>query len=275
MVSTQQSDLRRRLEASGRALADKLGRASLPDSAVILGSGFKGFESRLADARTADLADVVHMPVPRVEGHGAAAVVGRLGDRDVLVVTGRVHLYEGHSAHDVVFPLRVLASLGVKRVLLTNAAGSVDPSLRPGQVDALKDQMNLTGVSCLAGPDGGVLGPIFIDMGAAFDPEWRRASVSHGDAVEGVYAGLQGPAYETPAETAMLHKLGANVVGMSTVQEVLAARQLGLRVAGLSFVTNMAGGLGHGLSHAEVLELGAKHRPMLHDLLAKAVGARP
>jgi purine-nucleoside phosphorylase len=161
----------------------------------------------------------------------------------------------------------------VRRVLLTNAAGSVDANIHPGQVVLVRDQLNLTGRSCLAGAEAPAFGPLFIDMGAAFDPAWRAAITKLGATTEGVYAGVLGPAYETPAETRMLATLGANVVGMSTVQEVLAARQLGVAVACLSFVTNMAGGLGHGLSHGEVLALADRHRDGLHELLLKAVGS--
>lgn len=267
-------DLWRRFEESAHALQDGLGRETLPDTVVVLGSGFKGFEARLKDARTVDLDDVVHMPIPRVEGHGAALVVGTLDDREVCVLTGRVHLYEGHSPADVVYPLRVLSTLGVQRVMLTNAAGSVDVNLRPGQVVLLKDQINLTGTSCLMGAEALELGPIFIDMGECFDAAWRQAVFALGGMVEGVYAGALGPAYETPSETAMIRGLGASVVGMSTVQEVLAARQLKMRVLGLSFVTNMAGGLGSGLSHAEVLDLVGKHKSTLHDLLGRALGVK-
>lgn len=262
----------RRLEASAESLQDALGRDAMPDTVVVLGSGFKGFEARLKTAQSVDLADIEHMPVPQVEGHGASLVVGDLNGRAIAVMTGRVHLYEGHSAQDVAYPLRVLSTLGVQRVLLTNAAGSVDPAIKPGQVVVLKDQINLTGTSCLMGAEARELGPIFVDMGACFDPAWRDAVLALGGVTEGVYAGMLGPAYETPSETAMLRGLGAHVVGMSTVQEVLAARQLKMRVLGLSFVTNMAGGLGSDLSHGEVLELAAKHRPALHDLLARAAG---
>lgn len=262
----------KRLEASSRSLQDAFGRETLPDTVVVLGSGFKGFEGRLTGTKMVDLSDVDHMPVPTVEGHGAALALGEVAGRELLVLTGRVHLYEGCSASEVVYPLRVLSTLGVQRVLLTNAAGSVDPGLRPGSVVALKDQINLTGTSCLAGPEARELGPVFIDMGECYDSDWREALMRLEGVTTGVYAGVLGPAYETPSETAMLHRLGANVVGMSTVQETLAARQLRMRVACLSFVTNMAGGLGDKLSHAEVLELVGKYKPMLQDLLTRAVG---
>ena len=279
------SPFRRRLEESALALQKRFGRATLPDTVVVLGSGFKGFEGRLAGAAAMDFAEIPHFPVPTVAGHGAALVVGAVdggagGPREIGVLTGRVHMYEGHDASDVVYPIRALAALGVRRFLLTNAAGSVDPTIRPGQVVLVKDQINLTGRNCLIGAEARELGPLFVDMSACFDPTWRAAirgldagHSGHGPAtIDGVYAGLLGPTYETPAETAMLRGLGAHVVGMSTVQEVIAAHQLRLRVAVLSFVTNMTGGLGDKLDHADVIALVAGHQARLHALLIQAVG---
>lgn len=247
---------------------------ALPSTLVILGSGFKGFEACLRAAKLVELKDLPHFPVPKVAGHGAALVVGSTGATQVVVLTGRVHLYEGHEASEVVYPIRALASLGVKRVLLTNAAGSVTPRLKPGDVVLVRDQINLTGKSCLMGPEAKELQPLFVDMGEAFDLAWRKGIRERLKTLtEGIYAGVLGPAYETPAETRMLATLGADVVGMSTVQEVIAARQLGLAVACLSFVTNMAGGLGAPLSHSEVLALVDRHQTTLHDLLLKSIAA--
>lgn len=262
-----------KIEESAATIQERLGREALPETVIVLGSGFKGFEERLTGAATLSLRDVEHMPVPRVEGHGASLVVGKAGAREVAVLTGRVHLYEGWTPNEVVYPLRVLSTLGVRRVLLTNASGSVDVQVRPGQVVLVRDHLNLTGQSCLAGEEAGELGPVFLDMGKAYDPAWRAQIAALGKTVDGVYAGVLGPQYETPAETAMLRGLGANVVGMSTVQEVIAAHHLHLKVACLSFVTNMAGGLGAPLSHGEVLELVDRHKAALHDLLLSTVGA--
>ncbi len=265
------ASLPEKIEASAAALLKSFGRGSLPDVAVVLGSGFKGFEARLEGAKTLDASSVPHFPVPTVEGHGAQLVCGRAGRIEVCVLTGRVHMYEGHSAEDVVFPVRVLAKAGVKRFLLTNAAGSVDAKIRPGQVVLVKDHLNLTGRNCLTGLEAKDIGPQFLDMTVAYDAGLRKKLAALPGLIEGVYAGLLGPTYETPAETAMLGRLGANVVGMSTVQETIALRHLGLKVACLSFVTNMAGGLGANLSHKEVIELAAKHQGPLHELLMKAV----
>jgi purine-nucleoside phosphorylase len=265
------SDFWRRVEASAGSVSRALGREVLPDTLVVLGSGFKGFEDQLGSSRRVDLADVDHMPVPKVEGHGASLVVGEIKGRAVAVMTGRVHLYEGWAPADVVYPLRVLSTLGVQRVLLTNAAGSVDAKILPGSVILVRDHLNLTGMNCLIGADAREIGPIFQDMSACYDKEWRAGIAAGGGVTEGVYAGLTGPTYETPAETAMLRGLGAHVVGMSTVQEAIAARQLKMRVACLSFVTNLAGGLGGQTSHGEVLDLASRHRSALHGLIARAV----
>jgi len=271
-----QATLRQKLEASAADIRAKLGREHLPPTLIVLGSGFKGFVGQLAQTSTVDLATVRGMPVPRIAGHGGALVIGHTWGKaatEVAVLTGRVHLYEGHDASAVAYPIRVLAQLGIQRVLLTNAAGSVEPTLQPGETVLVSDQINLTGASCLAGPEAAELGPVFIDMGQTFDAAWRAGILKQAAGIkEGVYAGVRGPAYETPAETRMLGRLGAQVVGMSTVQEVLAARQLGLAVACLSFVTNMAGGLGGQLDHAEVLALVARHQGPLHELLALAAG---
>jgi purine-nucleoside phosphorylase len=271
------SGLWKRLETSAKAIQEHLGRETLPDTLVVLGSGFKGFEKTLENSKSVELSEIAHMPVPTVEGHGSALVVGTVGGREVAVMSGRVHMYEGHSAADTVYPLRTMSTLGVQRVLLTNAAGSVDPKIEPGTVMLVNDQINMTGRNCLEGTEAAELGQTFVDMSEVYDPDWRAAIKKAAKGidvrmVEGVYVGLLGPTYETPAETRMLKVLGANVVGMSTIQEAIAARHLKLKVACLSFVTNMAGGLGGKLDHKDVLDLAAKHRQGLHQLLSIASG---
>ena len=161
----------------------------------------------------------------------------------------------------------------VRRVLLTNASGSLRSALPPGKLIIVRDQINMTGTSCLAGPEGSYFGAQFLDMASAFDRSWSdRICQTDTDIVGGIYAGVLGPAYETPAEAKMLATLGADVVGMSTVQEVLAAHQAGLKVACLSFVTNMSGGLGSTLTHNDVLDLVASHQQRLKNILIKAIG---
>ena len=270
----------KRLEQSAKVIQTATRRETLPETLVVLGSGFKGFEHGLKNTIEVPVSEITHFPVPRVAGHGASLVLGEAAGREVCVLTGRVHIYEGYEPHEVVYPIRVLSTLGVQNILLTNASGSVEPNVRPGTVVVAKDQINLTGQNCLIGDDARELGSIFVDMGQVYHPRWRDAVLAMADTInikltEGVYAGLLGPTYETPAETAMLRRLGATVVGMSTVQEVIAARHLNLRCLVLSFVTNMTGGLGDELTHQHVINLVAQHKDALHNLLARAIVAAP
>ena len=189
-------------------------------------------------------------------GHAGQIVVGRLGRHDVLVLAGRVHLYEGRSVHEVCHAVRVAAFAGVRATVLTNAAGGIGADLAVGSLVRITDHVNLSGANPLTGPHDGPQ-PTFIDMSAAYDPVLRElaATVRPGMA-EGVYASLAGPSYETPAEIRMLASIGADLVGMSTVCETIALRHLGVRVAGVSLVTNRAAGLGEPLSHGEVTAVG-------------------
>ena len=261
------------LEATADIIKKQTNRETLPDTLVVLGSGFKGFERNLTNPLELDLSGIGNMPVPKVEGHGSSLVIGELDGQEICVLTGRVHLYEGYSPADVVFPLRVVSTLGVQRVLLTNAAGSVDPNIKPGSVVLIKDHINLTGTNCLVGPDARALGQVFVDMSNAYDKIWRQEILKKEPLSEGVYVGVLGPSYESPSETAMLQRMGANIVGMSTVLETIAARQLNLKIAGLSFVTNMAGGLGGVLDHEDVVELASENRDRLHKLISNVLGA--
>lgn len=262
-----------KIAATATAVQTALGINRLPSTLVVLGSGFKGFENNLSGSSRVDLHELPHVASPSVQGHGASLVVGTVGNTPVVVMTGRLHLYEGLSAHAIVYPLRVMATLGVKRVLLTNASGSLSADVPPGKLVAVTDQINMTGTSCLTGPEGKYFGKQFLDMASALDKPWLEKICKLDHAIgRGVYAGVLGPAYETPAEARMLAVLGATVVGMSTVQEIMAAHQLGLKVACLSFVTNMSGGLGELLTHDDVLDLVAKNQERLQSILIKAVG---
>jgi purine-nucleoside phosphorylase len=226
--------------------------------ALVLGSGLAGlvdtFEAPLACA----YADIPGMAQSSVVAHPGRLVGGLLEGVRVVAMQGRLHPYEGHALAQVVLGVRLMARLGADTLIVTNAAGGLDPTLAPGSLLAITDHLNLTGQSCLVGPNDDALGPRFPDMSAAYDPALRE--LAHSAAAElgvtlheGVYAGVLGPAYETPAEVRMLRMLGASAVGMSTVQEVIAARHLGLRVLGLSCVTNPAAGLSsRALSHHEV-----------------------
>ena len=233
---------------------------SLPRVALVLGSGL----SALADAFTAAVSipyrEIPGMPQASVAGHPGRFVAGILDGVPVVAMQGRLHPYEGHALGAVVLGVRLMARLGAQTLIVTNAAGGLDPSLTPGALLAISDHINMTGQNCLVGANDPALGPRFPDMSAAYDPELRARARAAADELgmtlhEGIYAGVLGPSYETPAEVRMLRMLGASVVGMSTVQEVIAARHLGLSVLGLSCVTNLAAGLSeHALSHREVEE---------------------
>ncbi len=214
-------------------------------------------------------------PVHPVAGHAhEVEVLLPRPDRPVLYMRGRLHSYQGYSAHDTVFPVRWAALLGVKLLILTNATGGVNPSLAPGDLVLLKDQINLTGLNPLRGDLPPEWGPRFPDMSSAYDPAAaalvRTLAAELGIPLkEGVYAGLAGPSYETPAEVRMLAALGGDVTGMSTVLEVIAARHMGVRCLGLSLVSNAAAGVGSGpIDHAEVLATGRKAAETLAKLLA-------
>jgi purine-nucleoside phosphorylase len=226
--------------------------------ALVLGSGLSGLVDAFEDASAIDYAEIPGMGSASVAGHPGRLVAGRLEGVALVAMQGRLHPYEGHALSQVVLGVRLMARLGAGTLIVTNAAGGLDAALPAGALLAITDHINLTGQSCLVGPNDAALGPRFPDMSDAYDAGLRalayEAAAEAGIPLyEGVYAGVLGPSYETPAEVRMLHMLGARVVGMSTVQEVIAARHLGQRVLGLSCVTNLAAGLSsHALSHAEV-----------------------
>jgi purine-nucleoside phosphorylase len=232
--------------------------ASAPEFALVLGSGFGAVADTLVDRVCIPYTEIPNMPTSAVAGHAGNFVFGSLSGRRVVVMQGRVHLYEGYSAEQVVFGVRLMVQLGAQTLLVSNAAGGIRSDLRPGDLMLIEDHLNLTGHNPLRGPDDPALGPRFPDMSAAYDP----ALLAHAKQVaqrlgmtlqQGVYAGLLGPNYETPAEIRMLRTLQADAVGMSTVLEVVAAHQMGARVLGVSCITNLAAGLSqHKLSHAEV-----------------------
>jgi purine-nucleoside phosphorylase len=261
----------KKLEESASCIQKSFGRETMPSTLVVLGSGFKDFAETLKNKQEIAFSDVDHFCVPSVAGHGASMIVGEADGQEVVVMTGRIHMYEGWDAQDVVYPIRVLSTIGVQNILLTNAAGSVDPKIQPGEAMVLTDHINMTGKNCLIGDAKEYGESLFIDMGNCYDKEWREQILKKEDTISGVYAGLMGPNYETTAETNMINKLGADVVGMSTVQETICAVHLKMKVAAISFVTNMAGGAQGGLHHQEVLDLATKHKQRLSDLLNHAI----
>jgi purine-nucleoside phosphorylase len=233
-----------------------------PKIALVLGSGLGPFADEFANATKIPYAEIPHFPQSTAIGHAGQLVVGDVGGIAVAGMQGRVHLYEGYSVKEVVFPIRVFARLGVKAVILTNAAGGI--KFTPGRLAVISDHINLQGVNPLTGFNDERFGPRFPDMSTAYDKGFREMAVGQGKRLgigidEGVYAALAGPSYETPAEIRYLRTIGADLVGMSTVPEVIAARHSELRVLGISCVTNAAAGiLDQRLNHREVLETAAR-----------------
>ncbi|UDY37713.1 purine-nucleoside phosphorylase [Dermatobacter hominis] len=251
-------------------LRDRLGEHTV---AVVLGSGWAGVGAGLGDVR-ADMAmsDLAGVPAPTVAGHGGTASSVDVGGVRTLVLAGRSHLYEGHPPSTVVHAVRSAVLAGCTTVCLTNAAGSLRPDVGVGTPVVIADHLNLTGANPMCGPEPpGPPGSRFTDLTRLYSPRLREAAGP--DRVEGVYAGLLGGSYETPAEIRMLRTLGADLVGMSTVLEAIAAQHLGAEVFGVSLVTNLAAGLAAEIDHGEVLAAGAAAQDRLADLLRRVVAA--
>jgi purine-nucleoside phosphorylase len=279
------SGLLARLDEAVRAIRKV--RDVSPRVGLVLGSGLGAFAGNLADRVAVPYAAIPNFPVSTgVVGHAGELVLGSVGATPVAVLSGRVHFYEGRPMDDVVFPARTLARLGAQAVVLTNAAGGVRRTFRPGDLMLISDHINGFGTNPLVGDNEDALGPRFPDMSAIYDSALRRIARAAGRQVrvplkEGVYIGLHGPSYETPAEIRAVRRLGADAVGMSTVPEAIALRHSGVRVLGISTITNMAAGiLKTPLEHAEVLEtterVAARFVKLLTALvprIAEAVGA--
>lgn len=261
------SDFEKQFTEARNFLLKKLDGRPLPHLFIVLGSGFKDFVHTLNDTIKIDLNDIPNVPVPKVKGHGSELVVGQSGSCDVVVQSGRVHLYEGHSPSDVVFLLRVLASLGVEKVLLTNAAGGLNTSYDVGDIVLISDHINMTGENCLIGA-GTPFEPRFINMNACYDPEIQKKMMTLSGLKQGVYMGVKGPNFETASECKAFRIMGADMVGMSTVLETICARQLSLSVTGLSFITNVAGS---DVSHDEVLKMVDSKRKELSGKLKEMI----
>ena len=260
-----------RIEAAAAAVLARCGTP--PVTAIVLGSGLGDFADGLPDAVTLPYGDLPHWPVSRVVGHAGKLVVGSVGGRRVAVLSGRAHVYEGHDLSTVVFATRVMARVAVKELILTNAAGGINTGFASGALMVIDDHLNLMGSNPLVGPNDERMGPRFPDMSEVYSVRLRgiaddaaRArgvSVSHG-----IYAGLHGPSYETPAEIRYLRTIGADAVGMSTVPEAIAARHMGVEVLGISCITNMAAGvLNQPLVHGEVLETAQRVKGAFISLL--------
>jgi purine-nucleoside phosphorylase len=261
------------LEAAVRRRTDLV-----PEVGIVLGSGLGGLAEDLADAVAIPFDELPGWPAATAPGHVGRLLLGRLEGVSVAMLQGRLHLYEGHDPGLVVQPILLMGRLGARIVVLTNAAGGVDPGFGPGTLMIIADHINLTGRSPLVGPNAETIGPRFTDLtdvwSARLRARLREAFAAEGvDHSEGIYVGLVGPSYETPAEVRMLRTLGADAVGMSTVLEAIAARWAGIEVCGVSLVTNAgAGYTGQPLTHEEVLESGAIAGPRLARVIRHFVG---
>lgn len=247
-----------------------------PKIGLVLGSGLGAFADSLPDATRVPYADIPSFPQSTAIGHAGRLVIGNAGHVPVAAMQGRVHQYEGYSAQEVAFPIRVFARMGIKAVILTNAAGGINLGYSQGALVLIRDHINLQGTNPLVGPNEDRFGVRFPDMTQAYSRAYREIAREEAAKLsillhEGVYAALLGPSYETPAEIEHLRRIGADLVGMSTVAEVIAARHLGMNVLAISCVTNMAAGiLDQPLSHAEVMETGERVKSTFEALL-KAV----
>lgn len=249
-----------------------------PEIAIVLGSGLGDFASHVGDAIVMPYESIPGWPPARVIGHAGKLVVGTVRGKAVAVLSGRAHFYEGHPMANVVFATRVVAALGVKTLLLTNAAGGINTSFSQGALMVIDDHINLVGTNPLVGPNDERFGPRFPDMTEVYSKRLRaladRAAERNGlPLAHGIYVGLHGPSYETPAEIRYLRAIGADAVGMSTVAEAIAARHVGMQVLGISCITNMAAGvLPQPLNHAEVMETAQRVRGAFIALLEEIVG---
>ncbi len=258
-------------EVAGRLI---LSRTSLrPHVGLVLGSGLGGFADSLDESSRIPYAEIPAFPRSTAIGHAGQMVIGKAAGVAVAAMQGRVHLYEGYSAQEVAFPIRVFARMGVRAVILTNAAGGINLNYSQGALVLIRDHINLQGQNPLIGPNDDRFGVRFPDMTHAYAKDYRQIAREEAAKLgmtlhEGVYAALAGPSYETPAEIEYLRRIGADLVGMSTVAEVIAARHVEIKVLAISCVTNMAAGiLDQPLSHAEVMETGERVKTTFEALL--------
>jgi len=248
-------------------------------TAVVLGSGLGAFADELENAVSIPFEEIPHFAKATVEGHSGRLVLGKLAGVNLAVQAGRFHFYEGYDMQQVTFPVRTFGLLGIKNLILTNAAGSLDTDMPQGSLMLITDHLNLMGTNPLRGPNDERFGLRFPDMSTVYSPELQELVVEEARAIgvevrRGIYGALTGPSYETPAEILMLRNLGADAVGMSTVPEAIVARHMGLEVLGISCITNMAAGLSdEPIDHEEVMATGDRVRGTFTELLRRVVGA--
>ena len=271
---TMSADLDAQFTRAEQAAKFILGRTAFrPRIALVLGSGLGGFADELENAVRIPYGDIPFFPRSTAVGHAGTLVIGTVSDITVAAMQGRVHLYEGYSPQQVTFPIRMFGRMGVQSVVLTNAAGGINPSYGRGALVVIRDHINLQGQNPLLGANEDRFGPRFPDMTDAYNAELRKYALEEaerlGDGIhEGIYAAMLGPSYETPAEIRFLRTIGADLVGMSTVPEVIVARHMGIEVLAISCVTNMAAGMsGEKINHEEVMETGERVRGKFLALL--------
>jgi purine-nucleoside phosphorylase len=245
--------------------------------AIVLGSGLGGFAQDLTEATEIPYEEIPGFARATVEGHAGSLVIGLAGDVTVAAMQGRFHFYEGYSLQDVTFPIRVLKLLGVRTLVLTNAAGSLNVEFTPGSLMVITDHLNLLGDNPLRGDNDERFGPRFPDLSTVYAHELQNIVIEEGSAMgielrRGVYAALAGPSYETPAEIHMVRALGADAVGMSTVPEAIVARHMGMDVIGISCITNLAAGVSNRpIDHGQVMQIGERVRGAFTELLSRVV----
>jgi len=250
-----------------------------PRIAVVLGSGLGGFADDFDEAVAIPYEDIPGFVRSTAQGHAGRLVIGKVDSVPVLAMQGRVHYYEGYSLEEVTFPVRTFSLLGIKTLILTNAAGGINVQLTQGALMVISDHLNLMGVNPLRGPNDERFGPRFPDMSTVYSPELQELVVEEAKAINvevrrGIYGALSGPSYETPAEIHLLRGLGADAVGMSTVPEAIVARHMGLEVLGISCITNMAAGISdEPINHEEVMATGDRVRATFTELLQRVIGA--
>jgi purine-nucleoside phosphorylase len=264
-----------RAEHAARWIRAELGEEARV--ALVLGSGLGAFADDLEDAASLPYLEIPGFARPTVEGHAGRLVSGSIEGVACLAMQGRFHYYEGYSFEEVVFPVRVFGVLGIKSLVLTNAAGGLNVELDQGSLMVISDHLNLMGANPLLGPNDERFGPRFPDMSEVYSRDYQEMAVAEAHAIglelrRGIYAALSGPSYETPAEIRMLRTLGADAVGMSTVPEAIAARHMGIKVLGISCITNMAAGLlDQPISHTEVMETGERVHDTFKELLRRVI----
>ena len=245
--------------------------------AIVLGSGLGGFAEDLTNATDIPYNDIPGFARATVEGHAGRLVIGSIGEVMVAAMQGRFHFYEGYSLQEVTFPIRVLKLLGVRTLVLTNAAGSLNVEFTPGSLMVISDHLNLLGDNPLRGENDEQFGPRFPDLTSVYSPEFQNIVIDEGNAMgldlrRGIYAALSGPSYETPAEIHMVRTLGADAVGMSTVPEAIVARHMGMNVVGISCITNLAAGVSNRpIDHNQVMQIGERVRGDFTGLLKRVI----